>query len=112
MSAFTPAGSGGIPVVANIPGNISPTVANVSMALAGTEYSYTLPGDTKEFYLKLRNGAVDLKIAFSAGTSGTSYISVPRGTWFGQADLDTSAVVTLYFQSPTAAQVLEILSWV
>lgn len=112
MANFTPSGSGGIPVSANIPGVVSPSIVNIDMPLASTEYSYTLPGDTRKYIIKLRDPLSELRVAYSIGGSSTVYFTIPRGNFWSEDELDTSAVVTLYFQSTSAAQTLEIISWV
>lgn len=79
------------------------------MTSADTEYSYTFPTGTRAFRIKLRALNALLKIAFASGESGSSYITVPYGDF-----LEMKAKVggaTIYFQSPTAAQVSEIKTW-
>jgi hypothetical protein len=113
VSTFTPTGGSAEitgSVTTTVTGAANPTVANVAMASAGTEYSYALPASTKKFYIKLRDASATMQLAFSAGTSGTTYVTVHRGNWFGEEGLTTS--VTLYFQSDVAAQTAEIVSWV
>lgn len=111
MSAFTPAGSGGVPITADIPGIISPTVANVSIPLAGTEQSYTFPLDTKQFLLQLRGVGSRLQFSYVAGTSGTTYVTLYSGAFYAEKDID-NASLTIYFQASQASQTLEILSWI
>lgn len=89
----------------------NPTIANVSIPSASTEVSYTLPNNTKKFYIKLREADADMKLAFSAGTSGTTYVTVHRGTWYSEEALNVSSVI-LYFQATAGSQTAEIVSWV
>lgn len=110
MSAFTPSGSGGSVGSTVLVGSTNPTVANINMPLAATEYSYVLPTNTKKFYIQLRDPSAELKLAYAAGTSGTTYVTVHRGCWFGEADLSVTGV-TLYFQSSVSSQTAEIVSW-
>jgi hypothetical protein len=115
LSTFTPSGSAG--AVTTVTGSVSvvgatnPTIANVSMPVAATEYSYALPADTKKFYIKLRDPLAEIKLSYTAGASGTTYVTVERGNWYGEEDLSIG-MVTLYFQSSVASQTLEIVSWV
>lgn len=109
MAQFTSAGGGGVPVSASIVGAASGLVSNVAMTTADTEYSFVLPEGTKKFTLKLRDYA-DLKIALTAAASGTTYLTVPRGVTYSE-DALTTVGTTLYFQSPQASQVLEIITW-
>lgn len=112
MALFGPVGSSQVSVGSvTVTGKATPTVANVAMASAATEYSYALPAGCKAFYLKLRDPMADLQLTYTALGSGTTYISVPRGTWYANEEL-TASSITLYFQSPSALQVAEIEVWV
>lgn len=109
MSAFTPAGSSGSTSTVILSGASVPQVANVSIGLANTEYSYALPTNTKKFLLKLRAGAV-LQLSYAGGTSGTTFFTVPVFNSYQEENLSVTGV-TLYFQSPSPSQILEIISW-
>lgn len=87
-----------------------PTIANVTMTSAATEYSYALPAGTTRFTIKLRALNALLQLAFASGTSGTTYITIPYGDQLPITDVK-GAGITLYFQSPTASQTAEISSW-
>jgi len=88
----------------------TPTLYNVTMTSADTEYSKALPTGTKKVDIKLRSFNALLKIAFTSGLSGTTYIQVPYGASFHLENVNLSGV-TAYFQSPTASQTCEILCW-
>lgn len=109
MSTFTPSGSGGAAITANIPGKIVPNQANVIIAAANVEQSYTFPADTKEFLLHMRT-AVPLKVSYFAGQSDILFDSVPANAYWGEDNLDVASL-TIYFQSPTAGSIVEIRSW-
>lgn len=112
MSAFTPAGSGGLPpstVTLIVP--TTATVANVPVPLATTEVSYALPAGTSRFMVKAREYLADIKLSYSSGTSGTVYITIPRGCNYSEAEVNTGTAHTLYFQTNVASQVVEIISW-
>lgn len=82
-------------------------VENVTLALANTEYSHTLPASTKHFVLQNRNdGIVKLK-AVTGGDILTLYPNVP----YSIANIKSSASITVILESPKAAQVIEIISW-
>ncbi len=87
-----------------------PTIANVTMTSADTEYSYAIPAHSKRFEIKLRSANALLKLAFASGTSGTSYITIPYGSSLLEEDIKAGGI-TLYFQSPTASQTAEIKTW-
>lgn len=88
-----------------------PTVANVEMTLADTEYSYALPAGTARFSFKLRNPGYQARIAFVSGALGTTYKNLMQGEIYSEKNL-RQGPNSLYFQSPTAGQVAEILTWV
>lgn len=92
-------------------GSSVPTVTVVSMPLASTEYSVSIPVNCRQFLVKLRSTA-SLQITYTAGQSATSYITVPRNCFYAESDLKIAGAVTLYFQSPAASQELEVLTWV
>lgn len=83
-----------------------PTVKNVTMTLANTEYSYTLPAGTQMYRVKLRGVGASLKLA--VGSGGTNR-TIANGQTFER--FEKSGGSSLYFQSPTAGQVAEILSF-
>ena len=87
-----------------------PTIANEAMTLADTEYSYSIPAGTKRFEIKLRALNALLKLAFTSGASGTTYITIPYGASYVENDVKAGPI-TLYFQSPSSSQVAEIKSW-
>ena len=86
------------------------TIANTAMTTADTEYSYEIPAGTKRIKFKLRALNALLKYAFISGASGTTYITIPYGDEEEINDAKLGSQ-TIYFQSPTASQTLEIRSW-
>lgn len=107
MSVFTSfAGK----IRAEFEGASVPLIDQVNMASAGTEYSYLLPDNCKQFMIKLQ-GDANLQVAYLSGDSGIKFITVPRFCFLSESDLGLSAATTLYFQSNKASQVLEIISW-
>lgn len=89
--------------------NARPTIQNVEMTDANTEYSYSLPDGTRRFTIKLRDQGQAFQVAFVDGESGTTYMNVPAGKSYSEVDIKSNA--TIYFRSTVAAQVAEILSW-
>lgn len=87
----------------------TPVIYNVTMTLAATEYSQALPANAKKFLIKCRT-AFDVKLAFTSGQSGTTYLTIPAGMAYSE-DLIQPTAITLYFQCATAAQVAEIIAW-
>ena len=86
-----------------------PVIHNVTMTNANVEYSQLLSNNTRKVDIKLRANAI-LKIAFAAGASGTTYITVSYGASLHLENVNLAGI-TLYFQSPSAAQTAEILAW-
>lgn len=109
MAGFTPAGGGGATATVLTEGVTSPTVANVALPTANVEVPYALPSNTRRFEIKLRDNA-PMKLAYVAGTSGTTYVSLPAGGVYSEDGLST-VTLTLYFQSTAAGSTAEIVSW-
>ncbi len=98
----------------NTQGNAStPTIYNVSAPVAGTEYSQVIPAGTKRFTAKLRTGGggANLQFSYVLGTSGTTFIKVPFGSFYEEQGLNTTSPITFYFQSDKASQTLEMIVW-
>lgn len=108
MASFTPAGGGGVPVSASLVGATNPTLTRIVMALADTEQSYALPSNLNRFRVTVFNAT--LKIAYTAGESGTNYMTIPRYCFLSEDQLSATGLV-LYFQSPVAGTTIEIESW-
>jgi hypothetical protein len=87
----------------------TPFIDNFSMPLAATEYSYSFPSNTRRFTIKNRTSGL-IKMAYISGTSGSKYYSLDPGTSYTETDIG-SPVITMYLQSGSAGQVLEIISW-
>ena len=81
------------------------------MTSANTEYSYTLPNNTKKFEIKLRNVGYPLKLAIVKGTSGTTYVNIPNGGRHKEEDIRFPNTI-LYFQTTANSQVAEIISYI
>lgn len=83
-------------------------VENVTCTGANTEYSYLMPQNTRAFSFQIRGGAA--KIAFVTATSGTKYFSLASGAIYTIDGLNLDNF-TIYFQTPTAGAVAEIITW-
>lgn len=87
------------------------TIANVSIPLANTEVSHAFPAGTRRFLVKLRGPTTaTLKLSYAALASGTTYLSIPPGTYYGEDEISNPSL-TVYFQTTAAGQVLECSSW-
>jgi len=110
-SFFTSTSGGGkVGLDVNVLEANTPQIFNVSIPLANTEVSQALPTGTKYFLIRVRGSSSLLKLAFSAGTSGTTFVEVNRGTVYS-SPVVTAGSVTLYFQTTQASQTAEILVW-
>jgi hypothetical protein len=86
----------------------TPTIYNVAVTLANTEYSQALSAGTKKFMIKCRSGA-KLQLSYNSGDTNILYITIPKNTAYTESDINFSG--TLYFRSDTASQVVEIVEW-
>lgn len=107
-SQITSNGGGGTTPV-EIVGASTFTVTNVTCTLANTEYSFTLPVDTKKFKLRAR-GLSRIQIADITGNTSTTYFTIWPGDCY-EDDLITSSAV-IYFETSKAAEIIEIITWV
>lgn len=84
-------------------------IENVAMTTANVEVVHALPSGTKQYKIRNRDNGL-IKLAFSVGTSGTTFFTIYAGETFGSEFIKGSATITLYVQSPTASQTLEVWS--
>lgn len=111
MSSYFGVGGGGSPVSSPLSNKVTtPTLHVATIVAANVEQSYALPPATGWFTVVNQTVPV-LKLAYVAGTSGTTYREIPRGCSVTYPQLDTSASIVLYYQSSTAGGRLEIESW-
>lgn len=101
---------GSTSAVSNVTVNQNDTIAtiiNYTLTLSNTEYSINLPNNTKKFLLKCRETNV-LKINYSP-TTDTEWFTIPACTTY----LDENYYVnqTLYFQSPSAGVIIELVAF-
>ena len=88
----------------------NPTIHNVTLTLANTEYSQALATNVKSFIIRSRNRA-DVKLSYVLNQSATNYVTVLKNAVYEETGLDASGVV-LYFQSALAGTTVEIVEWV
>lgn len=99
---------GSISVTVN--GVSTPAITNISIPAAATEQSHVFPASTIKARVRVR-GKGKLQYSYSVGTTGTTYMTLPKGAVLPLDDLDLSGTLTFYFQSDTAGETLEITSW-
>lgn len=86
-----------------------PKIENVAMTSANTEYSYAIPSGVNKILIKLRANNVDLKLSYTSGESGTTYLTIPAGS--SKSIDDIKGGLTIYFQAASASQTLEVEIW-
>lgn len=87
-----------------------PTIANVAMALANTEYSYSIPVGTRRFKIKLRNPGYPLQLCVISGESNTTYYNIAQGGIHEEVEVRGTGII-LYFRTLADDQVAEIISF-
>lgn len=85
-----------------------PTIYNLTLTSASTEYSRALPENTFKVMIKCRT-AVALKLSYTSGESGSNYVTIPVNQTYWDDNINTST--TVYLQSATAGVVAEFLCW-
>lgn len=108
MARFSPSGAAAPPV--EFEGASGYTVENVSVALASTEVSHTLPANTVKFALRARNFS-RIQLADSTGNTATTYITISPGVCWPSETLDGDVSHTIYFETNKASETIEIISW-
>jgi hypothetical protein len=86
-----------------------PTVTTATLTLANTEYSVTLPTDTRRYIMFVRGPGI-VQYSFAVGTSGTNYVPLTPGAFISNGFIGAGSV-TLYLQSPVAGTVVSFESW-
>ena len=96
-----------------LPGTVDTNIVNtpnidiIDMALANTEYTYTLPTGTKRFILKNTDNAI-VNVGILSGELIDVWPIEPGAT-YGESELGTPP--TFYFRSGVASQKLVVFSW-
>ena len=90
----------------------TPTVYNITLTLADTEYSQLLPSGLREMRFRCRTGH-DCRYAFETGKVAASvspWLTLPAGSDYYSDENDLSGK-TIYFASSTAGVVIELEVW-
>ena len=89
-----------------------PEIQNITINSANTEQSITLPQGCKQYTLRVRNNSAKLQLAFNAGQSNSSFLTIPRGCNYSQNFVElTTAYSHLYIQSNKDNVTVECISW-
>ena len=99
--------------VADVP-TATPTVYNLVLTTANTEYSQALPSNCRGFEFQCQT-SFDVRYAFVTGKVATPtapYMTCKAGNAYSSFQLNQGASPsTLYFASAQAAVVVEITAW-
>lgn len=90
----------------------TPTIYNVTLTNANTEYSQTLPANLRSFSMQARQSA-DVRWSHETGKVATPvapYMTMKSGGNVNVGELDPNTL-TLYLASATAGTVVEIIAW-
>lgn len=87
----------------------NPTIYNLSMPLANTEYSQALSSGTKKVMIRIR-GKHKAQISFVSGDSAVLFFTLEAGAVYFEENLDLANAI-IYMQTNAASQVAEILEW-
>jgi len=85
----------------------TPLITTVDLTTANTEYTVAFPVGSKTFAFQNRSeGLVKLRTV-----SGGAHWTLFPGQPYYISNIKGSSAVTLYMESPKAAQVVEIIAW-
>jgi len=87
---------------------ISTEIFNIALGAVDTEQSQVLPTNIVGYLIRTR-GNSDLKLSHVSGESGTKYVTIPKKASF--TDEHSYTALTLFFQSPSTSDTVEILTW-
>jgi hypothetical protein len=89
--------------------NVTKTIYNETIALANTEQSLAIPGKILGYLIKVRGNTAELKLSHVATESGTKFLTIPKNAV--HTDDYPYTGLTLYFQSPSAGAIVEVVTW-
>lgn len=96
----------------------NPTITNVTMTLADTEYSHQLAQYSNKFLIHTRDESA-FRIAFESGHVATPtepYFTILANSRYWEDEIDVYIADadwdgTLYFASDSASKIIEIIEW-
>ena len=88
-------------------GAINKNIQNVTMAVASTEYTVSLPSNLKSLILRARGNA-ELRMAFGAGETATKYFTIKGNCVLSLSGLDLPAG-DIYLRSNKASTEVEVI---
>lgn len=89
----------------------TPTIENLAMPVAGTEYSYSFPAGTSKLWLQARQPLSIMRLAWSLNGTNVKWKTLWTGSYHEEKGLDPAGSYTVYLQSSKANTDVELLSW-
>lgn len=89
----------------------TPTIYNIPLTTAATEYTVAIPQSTQRFELRIRDGGAKAQFSFISGQSNTNFITLGYGSSYSEDGLSLSSILNIYIQSNKSNQVLEVITW-
>jgi hypothetical protein len=86
-------------------------IQNIPFAAANTEYTITLPNNTKRYQIRVRDDASKGRIAFVPGETATNYWTLTRGTIVDSYTMNLPINPLIYMSLDKPSQVVEVLAW-
>lgn len=83
---------------------------NISAAVAGTEYTFTIPVGTKRFEWSSRKNST-VKWTFQSGQSGIIFSTLEPGNIKQENNLKLTTPIVIYFQCSKSGDTIELSSW-
>jgi hypothetical protein len=110
MGILAGSGSPSISVSGGLTPVSSPTIYNLTLTTAATEYSQVIPSGTKRIEVSNRNNQL-LRLAFVSGGTSVAWLTISPGASYSEVDLAVTSL-TVYLQAPSASgSVAEIIAW-
>ena len=87
-------------------------IQNITMVTANTEIKVDLPDNTKQYWVKVRDGKAAAKLGCALDDTVTgNYVKIRCGSIFNSPMVDLPDNSSIYVQASKAGVVLEVVSW-
>ena len=90
-----------------------PTLYNLTITTANTEYSQALPAGCNAMEVRLRDSTA-FRVAWVTGKVATPtapYLTIPAGHAYYVSNLDTRRAHTIYIAAPAGTKMAEVEVW-
>jgi hypothetical protein len=106
-----------IPVIASVTVDASDPVANVVQNIttpitANTEFTISLPSNTKRWQVRVRDHLAKGRVAFIPGETLTNWWSLERGTIVDSYSMDLPTSSNIYMSVDKASMTMEVFIWI